>query len=133
MKKIRAAFPDVEQVVLERTPHLECLKLKKTCHIIFDHMRGWFGISSLESLCQGKPVVAGLDEWNIRCIKEFSGADSLPWIVARDEQELQKVLTDLVGSRDIRQKTGADSRHFMETFWTEQKVLKVLLDVYLGL
>jgi len=133
MKKITAAFPDVEQVLLERTPHLECLKLKKSCHIIFDHMRGWFGISSLESLCQGKPVVAGLDEWNIRCIKEFSGADSLPWVVARDEQELQKVLTDLVGSRDIRQKTGVGARHFMETFWTEQKVLDVLMDVYQGL
>jgi glycosyltransferase involved in cell wall biosynthesis len=130
MKEIIGTFPEVQQMVIERIPHIECLKVKRKCHIVFDHMRGWFGISSLESLCHGKPVVAGLDEWNIRCIKEFTGADRLPWVVARDEKELADVLTRLIGNRDARLRTGRESRMFMENFWTEQLALQVLLNVY---
>lgn len=130
MQKIIAAAPETERVILERTPHIACLKLKRKCHIIFDHMRGWFGISSLESLCHGKPVIAGLDDWNIQCIKEFTGAERLPWVVASDEQELQTVLTDLINNRDTRQQAGEASRQFMENFWTEHQALRVLLDIY---
>lgn len=130
MRTTSSSYPATERVILERTPHLECLDIKKKCHIVFDHMRGWFGISSLESLCHGKPVIAGLDEWNVECIKEFTGSDRLPWIVARNEPELLAALTDLLNNREHRQQVGKESRLFMEKYWTEQKALQVLLDVY---
>lgn len=130
MRELRVEGVQVEQVIFERIPHIECLKLKRRCHIVFDHMRGWFGISSLESLSQGKPVVAGLDDWNIRCIKEFTGTDRLPWQVAKDEQELKTVLTELAHDGDLRQRIGKESRAFMEQFWTEEHAVRVLLDVY---
>lgn len=120
----------IEPVILERMNHKECLAKKRTCHIVFDHMRGWFGISSLESLCQGKPVIAGLDDWNIKCIREFTGTDNLPWQVARNEEELYKLLSRLVTDGDIRAQVGRESRTFMEQHWTEQQALRVLLDVY---
>ena len=93
-------------------------------------MRGWFGISSLESLAQGKPVIAGLDEWNVKCIKETIGADELPWQIARDGEELNAVLGKLIADASLRLKIGIRARKFMEDFWTEQQVLNVLLSVY---
>lgn len=133
MKKLQVVHPGIEQVIIERIGHPECLGLKRTCHIIFDHMRGWFGISSLESLSQGKPVIAGLDDWNIRCIKQFTGADELPWQVARNEEELYQVLNELIRDEVLRNNIGRQSRQFMERFWTEQHALKVLLEVYQNL
>lgn len=120
----------IEPIMIERLQHRECLRLKKTCHIIFDHMRGWFGISSLESLCQGKPVIAGLDDWNIKCIKEFTGTDTLPWQVARDERQLKDVLAKLISDPQKRQQIGRESRAFMEQQWTEQQALTVLFKFY---
>ena len=130
MHEIAASFPTTKRVILERIQHHDCLKIKKKCHIIFDHMRGWFGISSLESLSQGKPVIAGLDDWNIRCIKEFTGADELPWQVARNEEELKETLKLLIVDREQRATVGFAARDFMERYWTEQQAMNVLLDVY---
>lgn len=130
LQQLEVAHPYLEPVVIERMGHLDCLRLKRKCHIVFDHMRGWFGISSLESLSQGKPVIAGLDDWNIRCIKEFTGADELPWQICRTEDQLYRTLNTLVQDRDARRDIGGKSRQFMETCWTEQHALNVLTSVY---
>ncbi|THB78642.1 MAG: glycosyltransferase family 1 protein [Desulfobacteraceae bacterium] len=130
MAELTKIHPNVETVIIEKTPYFECLRIKKACHIIFDHMRGWFGIASLESLSHGKPVIAGLDDWNIKCIKEFTGAEQLPWQIARNRQELADVLNTLIGDSDLRQSIGQQSRAFMENYWTEKHVLQVLLDTY---
>lgn len=130
MIELLEKYPDTQKVVLERMQHDDCLRYKKGCHIIFDHMRGWFGISSLESLSQGKPVLAGLDDWNIQCIKEFTGADELPWLIVRDETRLTRVLEELISGQDLRESIGKQGREFMEQHWTEQQALDVLFDVY---
>ena len=116
--------------IIENTPHRECLRRKQKCDIFFDHMQGYFGVSSLEALSQGKPVIAGLDEWNIRHIKEFTGADSLPWQIARDEQALGVILSRLLTNGELRMENGMQSRAFMERYWPEQRPLKRLLQVY---
>lgn len=133
MRELQAEHSNLKTVIFERMPHIECLKRKRACHIVFDHMRGWFGISSLESLSQGKPVIAGLDDWNIKCIKEFTGVDQLPWQVARDRDELLDILQRLITDRDFRKAIGRQSRHFMEQYWTERQALTVLLEVYASL
>jgi len=81
-------------------------------------------------LSQGKPVIAGLDEWNIKCIKEFTGADKLPWINARNQKQLAERLQMLIPSSARRKNIGMESRLFMENKWSEQKVLKKLFEVY---
>ncbi|RLB83490.1 MAG: glycosyltransferase family 1 protein [Deltaproteobacteria bacterium] len=130
MQKLQEKYPYVESLIIENRPYIECLRIKRTCHIVFDHMRGWFGIASLESLSQGKPVIAGLDDWNIQCIKEFTGSDGLPWIVARTQDELEEKLEALITDSDLRNNIGVKSRRFMEEHWTEQQVLKILFEIY---
>lgn len=120
----------VEKVVIERVSHKKCLQLKKQCHIVFDHMRGWFGISSLESLAQGKPVIAGLDDWNIKCIKSFTASEVMPWHIARDREELNTVLKKLITDGELRTEAGKRSREFMESCWKETDALQVLINIY---
>ena len=133
MDELKKSYPNVEGVIIERLPYRECLKIKRACHIVFDHMRGWFGIASLESLSQGKPVIAGLDRWNQDCIMEFTGTDSLPWLFAWNQTELEKALARLICDFDFRNTAGRSSRCFMESYWTEQHVLEILWTVYKSL
>ena len=121
---------EIELQIIELMEHKICLTEKNKCHIIFDHMQGYYGVSSLECLSQAKPVIAGLDAWNTKCIREFTGTDHLPWLVARNAQELQSVLIDLINDRHARHQAGRKSRQFMKKFWNEQQVLQILLDVY---
>ena len=120
----------VQPIIIEKIPYIKCLHIKRNCHVVFDHMRGWFGIASLESLSQGKPVIAGLDDWNVQCIKIFTGASELPWVIARNQIQHEETLETLINDSQMRNNLGKQSRLFMETCWTEQHVLKVLFDVY---
>lgn len=93
-------------------------------------MNGWFGISSLESFAHGIPVIAGLDIWNTNAIKEFTGSDILPWVIACDEGELEREIRSLVDEPERRLAVGRQSRQFMESCWTEQHVLQPLQRTY---
>ncbi|MHC4558352.1 MAG: glycosyltransferase [Planctomycetota bacterium] len=127
---LQGRYNHVDKVIIENMLHQECLRTKQQCDIHFDHMQGYYGVSSLESLSQGKPVIAGLDDWNIIHIKEFTGSEGLPWVIAHTQDELQDRVEMLITDHDLRNKTAGKSRQFMEEHWSEQRALQVLLKVY---
>jgi hypothetical protein len=124
------ALPHLRVDLIENTPHEECLRRKRRSQIFFDHMQGYYGVSSLEALSQGVPTLAGIDDWNARCLKEFTGAEKIPWVVVRNAPELKETLTQLVMDRDFRKELGQASRDWMETFWTEARIASALVDFY---
>lgn len=127
-----SALPASEVDLMDCVPHEECLIRKRSCDIFFDHMQGYFGMSSLEALSQAVPTIAGLDAWNLRHIESFSGQPS-PWIVARDQAALERTLRDLLPDADKRRELGARARQFMETGWSDDKVAQFLAAWYAGL
>ncbi len=129
MRRVRAEGGDVALELIENTAHLECLRKKRRCHILFDHLQGYFGVSSLEALSQGLCVIAGLDDWNQAVIREFTGAEELPWVVSSLDS-LERDLRTLLLERDVREEHGRRSREFMLRFWTEQAMVQHLAAFY---
>lgn len=126
----RGCGSGIKAEIIENTNHKVCLQRKRRCHIIFDHMQGYYGVTSLESLSQGKPVIAGLDEWNVAWIKRFTGSDTIPWLIARDVNDLEIVLRKAIKDQEYRLDMGQKSRHFMESNWHEPGIIQTMLDVY---
>jgi glycosyltransferase involved in cell wall biosynthesis len=122
--------PRLRGRVIENTPHRECLRLKKGCDIFFDHMQGYFGVSSLEALSQGVPTIAGLDSWNLERIRAFAGRDEIPWVLARDSAELERRIEDLADDLALREEIGRASRAWMEACWNEEKIARRLAAFY---
>lgn len=116
--------------LIDNVPNAECLARKRACHVLFDHMQGYYGVSSLEGLSQGIPVIAGLDEWNRRHVVEFAGTHELPWVVARNRDELAARLRELAADRALCRELGAASRLFVERCWSEAKVAGRLMDFW---
>lgn len=129
MRRVQAEGRDVALELIENTAHVECLRQKRRCHILFDHLQGYFGVSSLEALSQGLCVVAGLDDWNQTVIREFTGAEELPWVVS-SLASLERDLRTLLLDRDVREEHGRRSREFMLRFWTEQAMVRHLAAFY---
>ncbi len=117
---------------IDNVPHAACLARKRACHALFDHMQGYYGVSSLEGLSQGLAVIAGLDRWNLDHVAEFSGrcVDELPWVLARDADGLAAALRGLAGDMDRCRRIGEDSRRFVEQCWPEAKVAGGLCDFW---
>jgi len=121
--------------LIDDVPHAECLARKREAHVLFDHMQGYYGVSSLEGLSQGLAVIAGLDEWNRNHVAEFAGVavGDLPWVPARSRAELAAALRGLAADRDRCRAIGAAARRFMEQSWSEAKVAGRLCDFWDGL
>jgi hypothetical protein len=116
--------------ILQGLSFRECLAQKRSAHASFDHMQGWFGIASLESLAQGIPTIAGLSDEVTRHIQRFTQGDELPWLRAQNADELKEVLRELYFDREKALEIGDRSRAFMEETWTEKQVLAPLLESY---
>ncbi len=129
-EELKEKYNNVEYTIIENTVYSECLLKKRECDIHFDHMQGYYGVSSLESLSQAKPVIAGLDDFNIDNIKRFTGIESLPWVSARSSEELKKQIELLICDAAIREMKGQEGRRFMTECWNERRVLNTLFNAY---
>ncbi|WP_319541193.1 glycosyltransferase family 1 protein [uncultured Pseudodesulfovibrio sp.] len=116
--------------LIDDVPNTECLARKRRNHVLFDHMQGYYGVSSLEGLSQGLAVIAGLDEWNRARITEFAGTDDLPWTVARTKDELEEKLLEFAFNRPACEAAGNKGREFMETRWSDKRVVNRLVEFY---
>jgi glycosyltransferase involved in cell wall biosynthesis len=120
--------------LIDNVPNHECLARKQQAHVLFDHMQGYYGVSSLEGLSQGLAVIAGLDEWNRAHVAEFAGVSSedeqLPWVVAHGRDELAQRLRELARDLPRCREIGAASRRFVEERWFEAKVAGRLADFW---
>lgn len=116
--------------MIDDVPNELCLSRKRRCHVLFDHMQGYYGVSSLEGLSQGLAVIAGLDDWNRERVAEFAGTDDLPWVLAHDRTQLEARLRELYEDPAMCKAVGDKGRAFMEACWSDQRVAGHLIDFY---
>ncbi len=111
------------------------LRHKRIAHAVFDHIEGYYGISSLESMSMGKPTIAGLNDYCIEAIKNFFGIRDgfLPWIIARTEDEIEKAIRLLFTDHAQRLAIGLKSREFMEYTWSDKIIAERLVKFYQSL
>jgi len=126
----------MELDLIDNVPHAECLARKRAAHVLFDHMQGYYGVSSLEGLSQGLAVIAGLDAWNLAHVAQFSGVAAeteLPWVLAHAPEALARALRALAADMELCRAIGEASRRFVEQRWSEEKVAGRLCDFWDGL
>ncbi|WP_316898456.1 glycosyltransferase family 1 protein [Pseudodesulfovibrio indicus] len=127
----RTAYLSVD--LIDDVSNDDCLARKRRCHVLFDHMQGYYGVSSLEGLSQGLAVIAGLDEWCRERVAEFAGTTDLPWLTATNQAELIDLLRSLALDRPRCKAAGLAGRRFMEECWSDRKTVRQLSDFYANL
>ncbi len=121
VQELNQSGKDIRLDFIDNLPHKLCLKYKKTSHACFDHMQGYFGMSSLESLSLGLATIAGLDDWCREHVMAMAGTDDLPWIIARNAGELRDRLAALCREPHLRREAGEQARKFMVEYWSDQR------------
>ncbi len=129
MAELAAANEPARLDMIDDAPNRECLRRKRRCHIVFDHLQGYYGVSSLEALSQGVPTISGLDAWNREKIAEFTDTDDLPWVVT-SPSGLTATLRDLIHDPERREEIGGKSRAFIAKRWTDRIVADRLARFY---
>jgi hypothetical protein len=113
--------------------HDACLRRRGLCHIAIDEIvTGSYHLVSLEALSQGCVTIAGLDETQVKTLKDLTGAESLPWIFGYPET-LEVALRD-IAARPEDAKIWADhGRVWMEKYWHPKDMTQRFVDIYEGM
>ena len=125
VKTLRREGIRLDVDMIDDVPNDQCLARKRRCHVLFDHMQGYYGVSSLEGLAQGVAVIAGLDDWNREQVTRFAGTDDLPWVLAYTRTDLENRLRELESDRALCEAAGDAGRKFMEGHWSDRRVAPI--------
>lgn len=99
----------LELILIENKSHDEAIRLKASCHIAIDQIaRGdmGYGVNSLESLSMGIPTITNLSEAYQDFIPDH------PFVLA-NEDNLKKVIRELVSDADMRKKYGKEGKDWV--------------------
>lgn len=119
--------------VIYNKPWSECLERRSKADISIDEIvTGSYHLCSLESLAQGKATIAGLDAIQVKTLRDLTGSDDLPWVIARPET-LESAMRELVSSPPQLFELQQRSRQWMETYWHPKKMTDIFVKIYEGL
>lgn len=116
-------------IVYNKT-HTECMQIRQKADISIDEIvTGSYHLCSLESLSQGLATIAGIDATQYKTLRDFTGADYIPWVMAKPsniEETLRYLISDSAELKYIRER----SRLWMETYWHPKQHVERFLRIY---
>lgn len=111
----------------------QCIDFKASkCHIVFDHLGGYFGVNTLEGAWAECTVLASLSNRYFSVIQEFANTNTLPFINVSNVVELKNTLAFLLANPDLIIAEGKRARRWMETFWTAERFRDRILQIVGG-
>lgn len=124
LKRLRRQVDSVRTVVDAEAKHIDSLARRRASDIVIDEMAtGSFHTSSLESLSQGKPTFAYLDDRTKHVVEELTGSKNLPWLNFRVEEcepALRRVAVDFA----LRETLGNNGRRWMEQYYRDDRMIE---------
>lgn len=131
--------PVLQQLVKERLAtanivynktHAECMETRQVADIAIDEIvTGSYHLCSLEALSQGLATIAGLDKIQEKTLLDFTGASSLPWVVAKPDTLLE-VIKNLIKDSGKLQEVRKQGRKWMEQYWHPKTHVERFLGIY---
>ncbi len=119
--------------VIYNKPWAECLAKRSQADIAIDEIvTGSYHLCSLESLAQGKVTIAGLDALQVQVLKDLTGSDDLPWVIA-NPTTIESVLRELAMNREGVEEIKKRSRMWMESNWHPKLMTDIFVKIYEGL
>lgn len=112
----KKGFP-VELEIIKGVTNEECLKLKQKCHITFTSLSGGWGISGIESMYLGHPVLSCIDPFIL------SMYPNQPAVII-NEENLYNEIESLVKSPEKIKEIGDYSRQFALANFKVKDIIK---------
>ena len=82
-------------VPVQGKPHDECIRLLGEADLVADHMRGYFGVVTLEATALGRPVLLNVSPVTTRAMMEFGWSVPSSWLHVTNPVEVASALSSL--------------------------------------
>ncbi len=114
-------------VMLEQMALVDALNQRASCDVCFDHLQGYYGFISIESMAQGLLVANGCNAQSQKEIKDFFFGELPPFFYTSKKtfvQDLKKITPEMVDEY------GAKGIKFMHGPWAGKKNIERLVRYY---
>jgi len=120
---------DAELDVVEGVHHDEARERYRRADIVVDQLNaGWYGVFAIEAMALGKPVLTFLHDEAVARTEAAFGV-RVP-IVNVTKETLRDRLGELVADSELRRRTGAESRAYVERVHDSERIADRLLELY---
>jgi len=128
LKRMHLANIIYYQLIIQQ-PHEKVIEMKRNADIGIDEITtGSYHISSLEYLALGIPCFANVDKMTFDVIRQMTGCESLPWIIANPGNFKMKL--DKIIKEQSWQELGEQSRIWMEKYWAPERLVEQYMQMY---
>ncbi len=110
MKEVEKKHPSVETVLVEKNSWKECLKIKASCDLVFDHLgkvEQGYGMNSIEAMALGIPALCHMG--NYASIYHHDCP-----VVNVSHQDLMRNIIELIEHDDLRKRVGRQGLKFVK-------------------
>jgi glycosyltransferase involved in cell wall biosynthesis len=129
VEALRREGAPVELDLIEGVPHAEARERYAAADIVIDQVRlGWYGLTSIEAMALGKPVICHLEP-DAAAETEAAFGHALPHVRA-DAAGLEATLRELVRDPERLPALGRASRAYAEAVHDAERVAERVLAVY---
>jgi hypothetical protein len=124
--KLRAQNHEIELVRVQGVPNAKVLELFEDADVVADQfIAGFHGYTALEAMALGKPVLCYLRGPDMAV--DFERCP----IIRADPDSLESVLRDCVTGKVDLEGIGADSRRYVETYYSPEAIASQVGRMYL--
>jgi hypothetical protein len=125
---LKARGFNIEMLLIERLPHLECLRLKARADILVDQLQLGYGCNAIEAWGMGIPVVGGISDpaWRAHMVRRWG---RMPMAEA-SEETLEAVLARLIKSPAMRKDYTALGQAQFDQWHTPQAHVASMSGIY---
>jgi hypothetical protein len=96
----------------------DSIRERLKCDVQFDHLQGYFGVTSIEAAAVGMPSICYLSPARCKQILDRFGGDRVPWLLARDRFGLNAVFTTSMQRTDGLRDFGGYARRWYQDHFT---------------
>lgn len=121
---------DFELDVFTGLTHEQSLTRKANCNLIWDNHHGNIGVSGLESMAQGLPVIGRFSPICIENWTRLSGEDNVtfPVITYTTEEELKGILQTYINDPTLLVAKGQQCYDWMQEYATPENIAQYWVD-----
>ena len=128
MKKVMEKHKNVEMVLVQNKPWLECQKIKASCDILFDQFLS-YGTTCLESWCFDYPAITSMSKETYDIIEGVLSQNNIPFILC-DEKNIVDVISNLVEDESLRKEYAIKGKKYVKEYHSYENVSKKMVNLY---
>lgn len=128
--ELKFIYSKFKYTIISNTNNEIVLKIKRKCHMNFDHMQGYYGVNSLESAALGCVPLVGISDFCLSKFMEFAGSKDHPFEITRTRNELKDKIEYFINNKDKLKQRSKEVKNWMQRYWNEEinakKIVKLL-------